>query len=317
MTDQGGAIDGPETTGQDGRGWRRAAALLVVVVLTSVAQPGVLIAIPLMVLFFVGGLRGTAATVAAVLATMVVVGGVRDGFWFLERGWALMAGGVFAAASLVVPRWGLVSRALVSVTASVGSVAAFVAWNGSWGALDWAVSDRLRGGFATWLDAMTVLRDGQAPSAALASAIYQTVEAQVQVFPALLALETMAALAVAWWLFQRLARGSDGALAPFATFRFNDHLVWLMITGLVLVGARVGDPATRLGANLAVFMGALYAVRGLAVGYAVGGGLSFFGFFILALGLLVAAPAVLGFAVLIGVADTWLDLRQRVPSPSA
>ena len=64
-------------------------------------------------------------------------------------------------------------------------------------------------------------------------------------------------------------------------------------------------------------MGALYAVRGLAVGYAVGGGLSLFGFFILALGLLVAAPAVLGFAVLIGVADTWLDLRQRVPSPSA
>lgn len=302
----------------DRRGWRRAAGLLVVAFATSIVQPTVLVAMPLLVLMALGARRGGVATFVAILATLVAVAGPRDGLWYAERAWALVAGGAFAALSLARPAWRMTSRAIVSI---VGASVAFTAFlfprAGAWAALDWTVSDRLRGGFTTWLDAMAVLRDGQAPSPALVGAIWRTVEAQVHVFPALLAIETIAALGVAWWLYVRLARGGDGGLGPVAEFRFNDHLVWIMIVGLVLLSVGLGDGATRLGANLAVFMAGLYALRGLAVGMGVSGGISLFGYAMIALGLVFMAPAVVAFAVLLGVADTWLDLRARAASLSA
>jgi hypothetical protein len=58
-------------------------------------------------------------------------------------------------------------------------------------------------------------------------------------------------------------------------------------------------------------MGALYALRGVGVVLFVSGGLSLFSYSMFALGFLFAAPVVVGFAVLIGMADTWLDLRAR------
>jgi Sec-independent protein secretion pathway component TatC len=61
-------------------------------------------------------------------------------------------------------------------------------------------------------------------------------------------------------------------------------------------------------------MGALYAMRGVGVVVFVNGGLSFIGITLFALGIVFAAPVVLGFAVLLGIADTWLDLRARVGS---
>lgn len=290
----------------------------MVVFATSIVQPTVLVAVPILMLMALGARRGGIATFVAVLATVVVVAGAKDGIWYAERAWALVAGGAFAALSMVRPAWRMTSRAIVSIVGASAAFAAFlVPRSDAWSALDWTVSDRLRGGFATWLDAMAVLRDGQAPSPALVSAIWRTVEAQVHVFPALLAIETLAALGVAWWLYVRLARGSDGGLGPVAEFRFNDHLVWVMIVGLVLLSARLGDGAARVGANLAVFMAGLYALRGFAVGLGVSGGISFFGYAMIALGFVFMAPAVIAFAVLLGVADTWLDLRTRAAALSA
>lgn len=302
----------------DGRAWRVAAALVAVAFATSVAQPSVLVAIALLVLIGMGGVRGVGTFVATVLAMLVVLLGPRDGFWYAERAWALVAGGFFAAFSIGRPGWSVTSRALASVGGALGAFLGLLAVRtDAWSSVDWVVSDRLRAGFATWLDAITVLRDGQAPSPALVSAIYRTVEAQIAVFPALLAIETVAALAATWWLYVRLVHRSDGGLGPLARFRFNDHLVWLLIGGLALVTGWASEGITRLGANLAVFMTALYAARGLAVGVAVSGGISLFGTAMIVLGLLFAAPVVIGFAVLLGVADTWLDLRARAESMAA
>ncbi|MDH3424298.1 MAG: YybS family protein, partial [Gemmatimonadota bacterium] len=178
----------------------------------------------------------------------------------------------------------------------------------------WTISDQLRGGYTTWLDAMTILRRGEPVSPALVSAIYRTVEAQIAVFPALVALESMAALAVAWWLYHRLVFREDRGISPLRTFRFNDQLVWLMVAGLSLITLRVGDGFTRLGANLAVFMGALYALRGLGVVVFVSRGPTFFSATMFMLGFVFAAPVVIGFMVLFGIADSWLDLRERVGS---
>jgi hypothetical protein len=302
----------------EGRAWRGAAALVAVAFATSVAQPSVLVAVPLLILIGMGGVRGNAMFVATAFAMLVVLLGARDGFWYAERAWALVAGGLFTALSIGRPGWTLTSRALASVGGAVATCAGLLALRAdAWATVNWAISDRLRAGFATWLDAITVLRDGQAPSPALVSAIYRTVEAQVAVFPALLAIETMAALAATWWLYVRIVHRSDEGLGPLGRFRFNDHLVWLMIGGLALVAGWANEGVTRLGANLAVFMAAMYAVRGLAVGVSVSGGISLLGTTMIVLGVLFAAPVVIGFAVLLGVADTWLDLRARAESMAA
>ncbi|MDG2283350.1 MAG: hypothetical protein P8L45_09525, partial [Longimicrobiales bacterium] len=83
------------------------------------------------------------------------------------------------------------------------------------------------------------------------------------------------------------------------------------ITGLLLVVTRLSEGAVRVGANMTVFMTALYALRGAGVVVFVNGGLSLLGILMFILGVLFAAPLVVGFAALLGIADTWLDLRAR------
>ena len=73
----------------------------------------------------------------------------------------------------------------------------------------------------------------------------------------------------------------------------------------------------RVGSNALVFMAALYMLRGAAVFVFVSGGMSLFGYVTVLVGLIVAAPVLMGMAVLIGVGDTWLDLRSRVRERTA
>ncbi|MDX1492795.1 MAG: hypothetical protein R3253_01885 [Longimicrobiales bacterium] len=295
--------------------WRRAAVLFLVVLGTAVVQPTLMVAVPFLVLATTAGIRGGTAFFATLLAMIVVVAGPRDATWFMERAWALTVGGAFVAVTALRPDWRLTTRALSAVVGATAFTGLFLALrSGGWETVDWAVSDQLQGAYATWIDIMTVARQGEAVSPALASALYRTVEMQIAVFPALAALEAMAALGVAWWLYLRVFRGHDAGLAPVGRFRFNDHLVWVMVAALLLVVTRSGDAVTRLGANLAVFMGALYALRGVGVVVFVSGGLSLMGYALFTIGFLFAAPVVIGFTVLFGIADTWLDLRARVGS---
>jgi hypothetical protein len=127
----------------------------------------------------------------------------------------------------------------------------------------------------------------------------------------------MAALGVAWWAYVRLSSGSDQGVGPLREFRFNDHLVWVFITGLLLILPRWGDLVVRVGANAVVFMGALYAVRGGAVILFLSGGLSLLGYVLLVFGLLFVPPLVLMGALVIGLGDTWLDVRSKAGSKAA
>jgi hypothetical protein len=148
--------------------------------------------------------------------------------------------------------------------------------------------------------------------------------AGVAVFPALLALESLAALALAWATYHRLGRARLGApLGALREFRFNDQFVWGLIVGLTIALLPTLTALRGIGRNLLVFFGALYAVRGLGV-------LTWF-----------MAPATLAitvaigfvtiwwppFAVLafmmimitalaLGLGDTWLDWRNRARSTS-
>jgi len=300
---------GPEL---DGAGWKRAAVLFVLLVLTSLVPAAMLVAVPLLILIGLGGIRSGALLIATVLAMFVALAGQRDPLWFAERGWAVMLGGSFAAATLLAPRWRLTSKALTAVAGSVvGSTLFYAVRNGAWANLDWSVNDRLAAVLGNFLYALEVVREGQAVSPAFVAAVYRTVEMQAAVFPAVVALESMAALGIAWWLYRRLVFRDDQGLAPVRQFAFNDHLVWVLVTGLLLVVTRLNDGAVRIGANLAVFMTALYALRGAGVVVFVNGGLSLLGALMFILGVLFAAPLVVGFAALLGIADTWLDLRAR------
>jgi hypothetical protein len=297
----------------DGRGWRRALALFAFALGTSVVQPTVLIAVPLLGFLMLRSVKGRWVLVAVAMVSMVILIGVRDALWFVERAWAISVGGAFVGITILAPNWRLTSLALFAVGASAVTWAGLLATGtNAWASIDWSVTDRLRAGFATWTEALVVLRQGEALSPAAMGAIYQTLEVQTAIFPAMVGLESMAALAVSWWVYSRLAHDREADIGPVSGFGFNDHLVWLLLTGLALLAAQLGDGLTRLGANLSVFMGALYALRGAGVVLFVSGGLSLFSYVMFALGLLFAPLVVLGFAVIIGMADTWLDLRARV-----
>lgn len=301
-----------------GRGWPRAAALLGVVLATSIVNAGVLIAVPLLALLMARGLRGLGVALAALVATLVVASGTHDGIWYAERAWSVLLAGSFVALTMVVPAWRLSSRAL----AAVGG-AAFVATgllavrSDAWGALDAAISGEVRASSDQALSTLSTLGRGEPPSDAVVGAMQQLAETQASVFPAMIALASMAALGVAWWIRTRLVGEGDQGLGPLRDFRFNDHLVWLFIGGLLLLFAQWGDALVRLGSNAIVFMAALYMLRGAAVFVFLSGGMSLFGYVTVLVGLVVAAPVLMGMAVLIGVGDTWLDLRSRVRERTA
>src|SRR5258708_4368279 len=144
-------------------------------------------------------------------------------------------------------------------------------------------------------------------------------------FPALLSLESLAALALAWATYHRLSRRRLGApLAPLREFRFSDQLVWGLIIGLVILLFPNLANLRGFGLNLVVFFGALYAVRGLAVlaWFMKPGALavSFVVGFVMLLAPFLSVFAVLGFLMLgvtalgLGVGDTWADWRGRARS---
>lgn len=295
------------------RSWPRVAGLVLVLLALSVMEPAVLVGVPYILLVVALPARRLPALLVAVLAVLVVLGpGVRDGFWHVERGWGVLLAGWFLALTVRWPDRGFSTRALGAVAGSTAIVGAWVwARPGSWDMLDWLVSERIRGGVATALEAVRVLRGEEGVSQALVMTVYQAADVQAEVFPAMVALASMAGLGVAWWLYARLGHGDGNGLGPAREFRFNDHLVWLFIGGLLLLVLGAGEGWSRVGSNAVLFMGALYALRGAAVVMFFYGGVSLFGGTLLALGLLFVAPVILGGAMVIGLGDTWLDLRER------
>jgi hypothetical protein len=258
--------------------------------------------------------RASAYLVGAILAWGVLQG-ERAGTWWTERGWALLVGGWFVALTLRRPESGFLSRALASLAGAAGIAALAVTMDGGgWALLDWHVGEMIRGYTAAFIEWVRQRPQGASP--ALVTALYAAAETQIKVFPATLALATLAGLAVAWWLYVRMAHGDDHGLLPLREFRFNDQLVWLFIGGLALTVAGSGA-LERAGSNALVFMGVLYAMRGAGVVSFFGGGRTPLSAFLLVLGLLFVAPVMMVAALVIGLGDTWLDLRARARAMTA
>jgi hypothetical protein len=289
-----------------GPGWPTVLGLLLVVIAFPVVNPLQLVMIPL-ALLLVGLPPRTPGSLLLALGFVVLAFlGPRGTLWYVERGWTLLLGGWFIVAVLVWPRASLTVRAVAATGAAVASAAVLIVVQGGWAALDETIAAHYRtvaeGVTRSWpagrLDGDVLLAwTGAVPA---------------RLFPALTALGSVAALAVVWWGSGRLT-GAPRPIGRLVVFRFPDALVWVLIAGLALMLVPMADWAPRLGLNLVVFMGALYALRGLAVMVDLVTGMVGSNravLVVLAVVALLLYPIVVAGTLLLGVTDTWLDLRS-------
>jgi hypothetical protein len=128
--------------------------------------------------------------------------------------------------------------------------------------------------------------------------------------PAMLALESLVAMALAWALYHRLAPVPLGPpLGRLRDFRFNDQLVWGVAVGASIFLLPAFAAGKNAGLNLLVFFGILYVVRGLGIfAWMVRNRL--IGAVLMTLGI-VLWPFASALAFGLGLGDTWLDWRNR------
>jgi len=202
----------------------------------------------------------------------------------------------------------LALRALLwGVTGTI--LLATVMWRGvPWREIGWQATHGVR--------AALMHRLGDTPlDAAVVDRVVTAVSSTV---PALLALETLAGLTLAWQLHVRLATRPLGpALAPFRDFRFGDLWVWGVVASITvwLVPALAGLKIAAL--NVAVVLAALYLLRGVAVvvAFAAATGIPVGALLLVAaVSALLAVPLLLLLPGLwtLGMTDTWLQFRRRL-----
>jgi len=301
------------------RGWIRAVGLIFASVAFSVIHSGLLVAVPFALLvLFLPCRRWVALATGFVVTGLALMGPTSSGLWYMERGWVLFLSGWFLALTLRWPESGFLSRGLGAVTGSFGAMA-LLFWSrpGAWAVADWAMTSRMEAGVAMALQAVQFSLGPEAVPQFVQAGVLETVALQAHLFPALLGLTSLASLGVAWWLYLRASQAESGGIGPFRELRFHDQLVWVLIVGLLFfLGSgglldRVGVDLGRVGTNAVVFMGALYALRGAAVVLFLAGGVSFLGGVLLMFGFFFMAPLLLAGAFIMGLGDTWLDLRAR------
>jgi len=302
--DDGGARSHLSRTGVFG--------LFVATLVLAVFEPFVLLGVPylLFVVALPGKRAGTLVAAAAIAAFAFAVPG--DGLWYVERGWGLLVAGWFVVVTLRWPDESFTRRALGATAGALAVGAWFLTLRpGTWSVVDWLVSERIRQGVATALEAMRLVRTEATVPTTLTLTVYEAADVQAHLFPALLGLGTLCALAVAWWAYVRFAEGRRDGLGAMKDFRFDDNLVWVFIAGLALLLFGPGSGWSRAGGNVLAFMGALYALRGAAVVRTLGGSPSVFTMLLVGIALLFLTPVVLVMALVVGLGDTWLDLRTR------
>jgi hypothetical protein len=336
------------------RGWKKLVlALAAFVIVPTVPQLRAILPIEqtiyllvpaLAACFLVGWWAGGRALLALAWVALAgwlmwqPAGAQPDAFHNLERGWCLLLAGAFGLTCLFGERRPLFARALAALCialflalamSAMGPVpisearqtvqAEFVHRNQETMSVINDFIAQHPGDWNQWTSQFSWLARLPAETERWLTAFSRI---GLTVFPSLLALESLVALALAWAVYHRLSRARIGApLRPLREFRFNDQLVWGLIVGLTTVFLPTLQSFRGVGRNLLVFFCALYAIRGLGV-------LAWF----LAPGALATALTVgfamlwvpviqlvagLGFLILLiaafglGLGDTWADWRRR------
>ncbi len=307
------------------RGWTltRAALLVAAAVLLSPISPVWLVLVPLALLLLAFRTEDwMSVAIAAVILGLGFAGSRPGGMeWYVPRAWSLIAGGTFVAVTAARGHTGLVGRTLGAVGLALMAVLAIGAIRpGVLQAVDWWMAAEIRQAALAAGDILQQFRGNTDPdlSRQLDAAVQKWVDLQQDVYPAMLSLATLAGLGLSWFGLERLS-GSVRSPGPVRDFRFSDQLIWLLIGGLMLLVLPLGGFAFRLGENATLFMGGLYLLRGTAILMWIGAAAatSVWTAALLTLAALFLYPFVLGTALVLGVSDTWLDLRARLSRAKA
>lgn len=206
-------------------------------------------------------------------------------------------------------------RALLAVVLTAAVLAVWASLAGiAWGSVERAFTEILRGS-----DALRSAANDPASRQDVRQFVQQVIDRApdlARVMPALLTLEALAGLLLAWSWHHRIAKNPLGRPpARFSEFRFSDQLVWgaIFTLGLALLPL---SPAGRLvTTNLLIVWVGLYGTRGLAIAMAVTAGTAAPLRLFAAVLALLLAPVALGSCVALGLADTWLNIRGRLRPP--
>ena len=265
-------------------------------------------------------------TAAWAIGTVVRSGVSGD---MLSAGWSMVAAACFGASLLASrSRWFLGKGVVATLGALLLAVCLVVLTPSGTGGLsrtmDAVLEVRGNADLNNWRVARSQMLRSSAPKQADAASIemLDRFEAQVSalpqlargVLPSMLALQTLAAMALAWALFHRFSRTRLGEpLGRLRELRFNDQWIWSVIVGLVVTLLPALAVFRPLGVNLLVFFGALYAFRGAGVlAFFLRPGRSLLGLLVgVALLLLLRDGAVIALG-LVGLGDTWADWRRRI-----
>jgi hypothetical protein len=243
----------------------------------------------------------------------------------MARGWVMLLVASFGAVSLWSTATPFFVRAMAAIGLAVG-VAFGIALSSPGGVdkVKHAVGDELTRRSGESIEALHQLAStptwiGWSEKSPSLDEVAERSEAQLRavpehaanLLPALLALESLAGLAIAWALYHRLSPVQVGPqLGPLKEFRFNDQLVWGLAVGATLCLLPSFVEGKNAGLNLLLFFGALYLARGLGVMAWMSRGKVLFAVVIL---MAFLAPPILGvLAIALGLGDTWLDWRRRV-----
>lgn len=272
---------------------------------------------PIGLLLLVSGLRTTrerlwlSAVLAWTVLWLVQPGGLATQ---IIRGAGIMVTGAFVAAVM----WGperLGRNVGIAVAAGLAGTL-WWAWllGVTWERIEFALAR------ATWETYQTLARsltaiDGTATAKDAAAGI----ELAVKLFPGLTTLAAGAGLLVAWAVYQRVAlRPMGGPVPPFTGFRGSDHLLWGLVAPLALLISPAGDVLDLVAINALLVFGTIYAIRGAAI-------LTWFmrsksplgsvGLGLMAVAALFVLPIAGSGLLLLGIVDTWIDIRRRPVPP--
>jgi hypothetical protein len=165
-------------------------------------------------------------------------------------------------------------------------------------------------------DGVDFVFSGSGLSAAQVAFLDLVVAQTARLYPGIVALGALAGGTLAGALTRQVAvRPVPGKSTRFTEFRFNDHVVWGAAATLAMALAPLSGPWADLVANLVLVWAGLYGTRGAAVAVTLTRALPTPLRLALSLSALVLLPYALGGLALLGLADTWLDLRRLTAGP--
>src|SRR5881397_998109 len=326
--DQTGAAAGADSLHQGSHriatkeSWWRPLLALTVFVLWA---PPSLVGLPCAALLIIapGGERAggsgwsqpIAGMIGAVsLALLVLSGGSGSRLAAATSAYIVLVTAAFVSLVLLKPA-PILRQAFRSIVAAGLAAALLIQgiWGCSaWGALGWEATRQasiaMRSVVEVWPDAFPIYE----PMVRLISLTW----------PGMLALQTLAGLALAWQLYRRVvARTAGAGVAPapvrFRDFYMGDGWVWGIVAWLGVLILPVSSVLQVAGTNLGLVASTLYVLRGAAI---VATFAEAFGISALTLVIVAAAAAALAVPLVfvlpglctLGITDTWYQYRRRL-----